>query len=136
MKDHGLHKTLVAIGGDSSNVNTGWRRVAIQNVEKKLGRKLVWLICYLHTNELPLRHLISTLNGPKVSYCGFSGTLGKALANITDLPIGKFEPVTVGEPLIQLSQAIVEDLTNEQSYGFQMSQAIRARCVPVDLALM
>ena len=117
-------------------MSNGWRGVVIQHVEKELGRKLVWLICYQHTNELPLRHLISTLDGPTVSYCGFSDTLGKALANVTDLPIGKFEPVNVGELLISLSQAIVEDLSHDKSSGFQMCQVIRARCVPVDLALM
>ena len=74
----------------------------------------MWLICYQHTNELPLRHLISTLDGPTVLYCGFSDTLGKALANVTDLPIGKFEPVTVGELLISVSQAIVEALPRQK----------------------
>ena len=30
-------------------------------MEKLLGRKVVWLICQLHTNELGLRHLFAEL---------------------------------------------------------------------------
>ena len=43
-------------GGDSNSVNTGWKGGAMAYLEQMLGRKLVWLVCYLHTNELPLTH--------------------------------------------------------------------------------
>lgn len=56
--DHDLDKSLLAIGGDSTNLNTGWTGGTIHLLEKKLGRRLIWLICVLHTNELPLRHLM------------------------------------------------------------------------------
>ncbi|KAJ8352253.1 hypothetical protein SKAU_G00237290 [Synaphobranchus kaupii] len=36
----------------------------MQKLELHLGRKLVWLVCNLHTRELPLRHLIVDLDGP------------------------------------------------------------------------
>ena len=35
-------------------------------MEKLLGRKVVWLICQLHTNELGLRHLFAELG--KISH--------------------------------------------------------------------
>ncbi|KAG0712866.1 hypothetical protein GWK47_017453 [Chionoecetes opilio] len=38
-----------------------------------LGRKLFWSICVLHTNELPLRHLITSIDGPTLSDTGFTG---------------------------------------------------------------
>ena len=58
IRDNGIDNTLQAVGGDSTNVNTGWKGGAIHFLEAKLGRKLIWLICALHTNELPLRHLM------------------------------------------------------------------------------
>ena len=58
MNKMGIDKTLQAIGGDSTNVNTGWTGGIMHLVEVKLNRKLVWLVCALHTNELPLRHLV------------------------------------------------------------------------------
>ena len=61
INDNGIKDSLLAIGGDSTNVNTGWKGGAIQFLENKMGRKLIWLICALHTNELPLRHLMIKL---------------------------------------------------------------------------
>ena len=45
MKSKGIDKSLQAIGGDSTNVNTGWEGGAMHWVEVKLGRKLNWLVC-------------------------------------------------------------------------------------------
>ena len=87
MKKYGVDKTLQFIGGDSTNVNSGIWGGAFQHVEKLLGRPLNWLVCGLHLNELPLRHLIEQLDGPTKSDTGFSGPLGKALGMVTELPI-------------------------------------------------
>src|SRR6218665_1680999 len=59
MKNKGIDKTLQAIGGESTNVNTGWKGGTMHLVEVKLKRKLNWLICALHANEVPLHHLIA-----------------------------------------------------------------------------
>ena len=63
----GLEGVLKAIGGDSTNVNTGCDGGVMHWVEVKLGRRLVWIVCDLHTGELPLRHLIIELDGPTLS---------------------------------------------------------------------
>ena len=57
-------------------------------MESKIGRKLNWLICCLHTNELPLRHLIVGLDGPTLSDNKWSGDLGKILDHVTELEAG------------------------------------------------
>ena len=62
------NQNLMAIGGDSTNVNTGWAGGVMQWVEKKLNRRLVWIVCDLHTGELGLRHLIEHLDGPMISH--------------------------------------------------------------------
>ena len=37
LKERGFDKTIVAIGGDSTNVNTGWKGGAMAHLEKLLG---------------------------------------------------------------------------------------------------
>ena len=86
--DHGVKESLLAIGGDSTNVNTGCWGGAIQFLEKKIGSKLIWLICALHTNELPLRHLMKELDGPTTSNNKFSGPIGKLITSkVTSLKV-------------------------------------------------
>ena len=133
--DHGLEETLVAVGGDSTNVNTGWKGGAIHYLEVKLGKKLIWLVCMLHTNELPLRHLIISVDGKTSSDTGFTGTLGKALAKATTLPVkSSFESITVGKDLIKLDDNVVNNLSDDQKYGYNMVKAIRSGTVSSQLA--
>ena len=82
MKRHGVDKTIQAVGADSTNMNTGRKGGTITFVEKLLDRKLTWLICSLHTGELPLRHLIQQLDRPTNSDHTFSGPLGRALHGV------------------------------------------------------
>lgn len=42
------------LNSDSTNVNTGWENGVNARMEVFLGRRLVWFVCMLHTNELPL----------------------------------------------------------------------------------
>ena len=58
MAQSGADETCQVIGGDSTNSNNGWKGGALAHLEKLLGRKCVWAICKLHTNELPLRYCI------------------------------------------------------------------------------
>ena len=56
-------------------------------LELHLGKKPFWLVCNLHTGELPLRHFIIDLDGPMVSGNKLSGPLGELLNSVTDLKI-------------------------------------------------
>ena len=44
-------------------------------------------MCFFHTNELPLRHLIADLDGKTNSDHTFSGPLGKALSSVVYYPL-------------------------------------------------
>ena len=79
LKTFGIDKTLKMIGADSTNLNTGSKEGAIALLERQLGKRLVWSICMLHTNELPLRHLIKHLDGPTGSGNTLSGPAGRLL---------------------------------------------------------
>uniref|UniRef100_UPI00358EBD2F uncharacterized protein n=1 Tax=Myxine glutinosa TaxID=7769 RepID=UPI00358EBD2F len=45
------------VGCDGTNVNTGHTGGVIRQLEETFNRPLQWLVCLLHANELPLRHL-------------------------------------------------------------------------------
>lgn len=136
MKNKGIDKSLQAIGGDSTNANTGVEGGTMHWVEVKLGRRLIWLICALHTNELPLRHLITALDGKTLSN-KWSGTIGKMLNTATELEINhSFIKLSIGEPLISLSDNVVKSLSTDQAYGYRIIQAIRTGNLPRDLALL
>lgn len=130
-------QNLMAIGGDSTNVNTGWAGGVMQWVEKKLNRRLVWIVCDLHTGELGLRHLIENLDGKTLSYNKWSGSLGKMLDTATEIEINSnFTKIDLGPPLIYLSQEIIKDLSTDQSYAYQICQAIKTGVLPNRLAML
>ena len=135
--ERGLDGHVLAIGGDSTNVNTGWEGGVMQWVEKKLGRKLVWLVCDLHTGELGLRHLVIFLDGPTLSSNKWSGPLGGMLDNATELEINpNFSKITIGPPLIELSQEVIKDLSTDQNYSYLIVNAIRSGELPKRLACL
>lgn len=70
---------VVVIGCDGTAVNTGLRGGVIKLIEEKLGHPVHWLVCLLHANELPLRHLIHTVDGKTTGPSTFTGTIGKQL---------------------------------------------------------
>ena len=127
-------ESCITVGGDSTNVNTGWKGGAINFLEILLGRKVIWLVCMLHTNELPLRHLIINLDGKTSFDTGFTGPC-KALSHVTRLLIKyPIDVINIGNNLIQLRDEIVHGLTDNQKYGYRMVKAIRTGELPQDLA--
>ena len=79
------------IGADSTNLNTGSKEGAIALLEKRLGKRLVWSICMLHTNELPLRHLIKLLDG------NASGAW-QIVGHFVPLLLAELQPMQVAPP--------------------------------------
>ena len=62
----------MTIGCDSTAVNT-WIEHVISQLERELNMSLQWIICMLHTNELPLHHLINKIDRA----LSFKGQIGK-----------------------------------------------------------
>ena len=72
---HGIDETILYIGGDSTAVNTGAKGGIMHLLELHLGHRLMRIVCELHTNELPFRHIVEELDGPTTgphSYAGWS----------------------------------------------------------------
>ena len=110
---------FVAVGCDGTAVNTGNKGGAIRLLEKEYNKPLQWLICLLHANELPLRHLLIHLDGSTTGPKAFSGPIGKALVNCQTLPVVAFEKIDVTLPTV-----ILEDLSTDRKYLWEMCEAI------------
>lgn len=110
---------ILAVGCDGTNVNTGAKGGIITLWECQLQRPLQWLICQLHANELPLRRLMNYLDGDTSGPRGFSGDIGKSLANCNSLPVQQFQPIDSEIPII-----LKLDLSTDQQYLYDMCQTI------------
>ncbi|KAL4104290.1 hypothetical protein QTP88_019593 [Uroleucon formosanum] len=121
---------LSVIGCDGTVVNTGSEGGVIRLIEEQLNKPLQWVICQLHANELPLRHLFQHLDGKTSGPHGFSGALGKQLENCHKLPVKKFKPIKGN--MLFLETAI--DLSTDQKYLFDICVSIINGECSIDLA--
>ncbi|ESO05609.1 hypothetical protein HELRODRAFT_171263 [Helobdella robusta] len=121
---------LKAIGCDGTVINTGLTNGVIRQLELFIGRPLQWHICLLHTNELPLRHLIQFLDGKTSNPRCFSGEIGKMLENCEKLSIAAFEPIETELPSIHQN-----DLSTDQTYLFDIRNRIMKGDIPLSLSL-
>lgn len=120
---------LICVGCDGTATNTGWKGGVIQNLEQYLKRPLQWCVCLLHANELPLRHLFSTLDGPTSGPKEYSGPIGKQLVGCeTKTPVSF---CAVAGNLPDLPRNVIDDLSTDQKYLYQMSNAVSTGfCAP------
>ena len=62
----------------------------------------------IHTNELPLRHLIERLDGPTTYKSGFSGPIGKTLLKVNEMDYNPdFEPLLGGEEFTDVPESVL-----------------------------
>ena len=111
---------LRAIGCNETVVNTGSKNGVVRQLEKAAGRSLQWLICQLHANELPLRHLLQNLDGKTKGPPTFTRTRGKNLE--------KCENIYVHQNFQRIEAEIMEvecdDLSTDQKHLLEMHCAI------------
>lgn len=132
IEEMGITDKIMAVGADSTAVNTGYRGGAIHLLELRIGRPFQWFICFLHLNELPLRHLCKALIGPTEGPTLWKGPIGKALATCESLPLSDkgFQLIAEGDPLPEID---VGQLSNDQAYLYKMITAIRSGEISEDL---
>lgn len=119
---------LRVIGTDGEPTNTGPKSGVIQRMETYLGHPVLRAICLLHSNELPLRHMIKEVDGDTSGPRGFSGPIGKSLANCETRPVRKFVPIETDLPVVNLEDT---NLSRDQVYLYKMSAAISSgECSP------
>ncbi|GBP06283.1 Protein asteroid homolog 1 [Eumeta japonica] len=65
----------------------------------RLQRPLQWIICMLHLNELPLRHLFDYLDGKTSGPSTYNGPIGKLLDKCETRAVVEFESIPVYTPV-------------------------------------
>ncbi|CAG4974445.1 unnamed protein product [Parnassius apollo] len=95
-------KRIIAIGCEGTAVDTDNNAGIICLLEKKFHRPLQWLVCLLHTNELPVRHLFEHLDGKTTGPRSFTGVIGKALKGCENLSVVQFTPIACKLPDISV----------------------------------
>lgn len=119
---------ISAVGCDGTVVNTGHKGGTIRLLELKFKRPLQWFICLLHFNELPLRALFESIDGPTSGPKSFSGPLGKMLKDCENLTVTNFEPIICNLPEID-----PKILSKDQKYLYEICQAVNSGVCPEDL---
>ena len=126
MVPHKIDKSLLVLGGDSTNSNSGWKGGTLVWVEKLCGEKKFWMICMLHTNELLIKHLITKLDGKSSSKEGWSGPIGKLLPQVNDMERRyTFPPIPGLTDLLHIPSDIVSRMSHDSSLFYQLGVAVR-----------
>ena len=120
---------VAAIGCDGTAVNTGRKGGVIKSLEDHLNKPLRWLVCLLHTNEIPLRHLMKELDGGNSGPEDFGGSIGKQLGRCELLDVVDFEAIQ--GPDITIDE---KDLSADQKYLLSIYNAVRVGFVSSHLA--
>ena len=115
---YGVADTLEFIAGDSTNSNTGYKGGLFHFLEEYLDRRLFWIVCQLHTNELELRRLITKRDGKTSSKDGWEGELGKLLPTVRSLErIFTFPAIPRKSELSDLPEKVIRDLFQTNTMG-------------------
>ena len=122
------------LGSDGTPIMIGKHLGSIATLEELLQRPLQWAICLLHTNELPLRHVFKHLDSVSASPDSFSGPIGKELNGlVSDWKVVNFRPLSSIE-FSYLPQEVIQNLSSDQFYAYQICRAIISGKVENDLA--
>ena len=75
------------------------------------------------------------LDGPTVSDNKFSGPIGKLISSVLDMPVltGELPDIGVNIELIELDDKLINDLSADQKYMYQIVTAIKDRKLPTQL---
>ena len=88
----------------------------------------------LHTNELPLRHLITSIDGPTSSDTGFAGPVCSLLASVNDMQYNEdFKRLPGGEDLLEIPENILVNMSSDQQVSYKLVQAVKEGVLPPDL---
>ena len=63
IKGTNLEENLTFVGTDRAALKTSINKGSIRKLKEALQRPLQWVVCLLHTNELPLHHVFVQLDG-------------------------------------------------------------------------
>ena len=135
MTDLGIDKSkILALGADSTYVNTGAKAGIIAWLEKMWNRRVHHVICLQHINELPTKRLLKTMDGGTVCANKYSGPIGKHLNDVENFELDEnFVPLP-SEDLPIISEDVVENFNSDQKYLYKIALTITTGKIPENFA--
>ena len=134
LTEHGVIDSWKIIGGDSTAVNTAVDRGCFVLIEGTLGRRLFRVVCTLHLNELPWRHVFVIIDGPTDSKNTFKGVIGKLLPKVEELEFNpKFKKITAGPGLPIILEEVADDLSSDQRLLLLVFQSVSSGIIKKEL---
>lgn len=131
--DYESKDSLKALLCDAAPVNTGQMGGVIKTIEVYIEKPVQWLICLLHANELPFRHVFMKIDGKPSGPTTFRGTIGQEIQkDLTKLGIVKFQPVP--SKIQDISEDIISEFSSDQKYLFDICLAIKTGHLSASLA--
>ena len=128
-----VNDRLKVIGTDGIATMTGKKSGCIASLETKLGHPLQWIVCLLHLDELPLRHIFQQLDGSTKGPYSFSGMIGKQLnGRVSSWTADNFQPI-LNDQLPILPDEAIENLSSDQYYALLMCQGVMKGIADTDL---
>ena len=95
----------------------------MKRLELFLERPLQWIVCLLHLNKLLFCHLFDATGGKTAGPATFAGEIGKQIKNkVHQLQLVTFQAVPSDIP--QISSQMVNDLSTDQRYLYEICQAV------------
>ena len=125
LSENGMEDNLEILGCDSTRVNSGRTNGVMKRIENSLDRNLMRVLCALHTNELPLRHLFEAVDGKTSGKESWTGPIGKLLAKVLELPLDPNFTVIESGDLPDLSEDEIRDLSTDQKYLYRILKIIK-----------
>ena len=132
LSENGMEDNLEILGCDSTRVNSGRTNGVMKRIENSLNRNLMRVLCALHTNELPLRHLFEAVDGKTSGKESWTGPIGKLLAKVLEYPLDPDFTVIEGGDLPDLSDDEIKDLSTDQKYLYRILRIIKTGIIPPD----
>ena len=138
-RDDGTEKvclnTLSAVGSYGERTNAGREKGVCRMLELFLKKPLQRIVCQLHFNELPLRHVFALLDGKTSGPKSFDGPIGKQLASCEQLPVTEFEAIECDFTSLEDLDGY-DDLNTDQKYLFKMVYAVASGFCSPELAAL
>ena len=116
--------SLFGIGCDGFATNKGKNGGVIRQLELSLVRPLQWMICMLHLNELPFRHIFEAIDGRTTGPKSFEGDIGKEFnGDLRLLPVANFKQIDGCITEIPLN--VLDQLSPDQTYLYHMGMTVQ-----------
>ena len=89
----------------------------------------------IHTNELPLRHLISTLDGKTNSSDGFTGPIRRLLKDVNDIATAEsLNPIVCTADFPNIPDLVLKEMSTDQKNCYKLAKSIKEGAVSKEVA--